>query len=310
MENRERTWRRLAAVCGVDLAVCQAGMAGIAGPELAAAVSEAGGLGHLGGLRLPPAALRAAIRDTRHLTARPFGVNLVTACAPGTFEAQLRVVLEERPRVLSLFWGGFEEAVARARAAGILVMVQVGSPTEARRAVEAGADVLIAQGIEAGGHVRGRLGLLPLLAAVLEIAGARPVLAAGGIAGDAEVRAVCGLGAAGVWVGTAFVATRESDAHEIYKERLLAASGEATEYRTGYSYGWGIGAPHRVIPGPGRLDPLRLVAGGARRRDRAVWARRISLYAGQGVGRVRHLLPAAELVARLARGLPGAAAIG
>ena len=299
----ERAETGAAVLCGLRHPVFQAGMAGIAGPELAAAVSEAGGLGHLGGLRLPPACLREAIREVRRRTDRPFGVNLVPAgCRPAAFAAQLRVVLEERPAVLSLFQDHRLDAVARARDAGIVVMVQVGSVAEARRAFARGARAVIAQGVEAGGHLWGTTALLPLLSAILEIAEGRPVLAAGGIVDRREVRAVRALGAAGVWVGTAFVATEESRAHALYKRRLLAASSDATEYRRGYSYGWGFGAPHRVLPGPRRFDPLCLLAGGARRTDREVWARRISLYAGQGVGRIERVRPAAELVAELAAG--------
>lgn len=291
---------RAAALCGVAVPVFQAGMAGIAGPALVAAVSEAGGLGHLGGLRQPPSALRAAMRAVKQRTECPFGVNLVPAFSgPEMFDAQLRVVLDEKPKVLSLFYGDFPETIARARDAGLVVMVQVGSLEEARKVVAEGADIIIAQGIEAGGHVRGTVGLLPLLPAVVAAARGRPVLAAGGIVDAADVRATLALGADGVWVGTAFVASAESLAHDIYKRRLVAATTDDTVYRTGYSFGWGIGTPHRVIPGAGLRG---LVGGGARATDKPAMAERLSLYAGQGVGKIKDILPAAEIVARLAAG--------
>ncbi len=283
-------------------AVFQAGLGGVAGPELAAAVSEAGGLGHLGGIRMGASALRAWIRDTRARTAKPFGVNLVP---PGGgadgFEGQLAVVLEERPRVLSLFWGDFARVIPRAKAAGILTMVQVGSVAEAIKAARDGADAIIAQGIEAGGHVRGRVGLAALLPAVVDALAPRPVLAAGGIADRRSVRAALALGAAGVWVGTRFAASAESLAHEVYKRRLVEAGTDDALYSRGYSYGWGFGAPHRALRPPARLDPLALVAGGARRNDKPSHARRIRLYAGQGVGMIREVAPAAEIVRSLSR---------
>lgn len=296
---------RATELCGIEKPVFQAGMAGIAGPELVAAVSEAGGLGHLGGLRQPPAKLREAIRTVKGLTDKPFGVNLVPAHGgPKMFEAQLQVVFEERPKILSLFYGDFADTIPRARDAGLAVMVQVGSVAEARKVIGEGADIVIAQGVESGGHVRGTVGLMPLLSAIVDIAGGRPVLAAGGIVGEAEVRACLALGAQGVWVGTAFVATHESLAHDIYKRRLVEASTDDPRYRTGYSYGWKYGTPHRAFPPAGRpFNPLRLVGGGARRVDKPSRAEGLSLYAGQGVGKVTEILPATEVVVRLTKGL-------
>lgn len=294
-------------LCGVEKPVFQAGMAGIAGPDLVAAVSKAGGLGHLGGLRQPPAMLKDSIQTVKSLTNKPFGVNLVPAYGgPKMFEAQLQVVFAEKPKVLSLFYGDFAETIPRARDAGLTVMVQVGSVAEARKAIGDGADIVIAQGVEAGGHVRGTVGLMALLSAIVDIAQGRPVLAAGGIADEADVRACLTLGAQGVWVGTAFVATHESLAHDIYKRRLVEASTDDPKYRTGYSYGWKYGTPHRAIPPAGRpLNPLRLVGGGVRRVDKPSRAEGLSLYAGQGVGKITEVLPAAEVVAQLTKGFDG-----
>jgi enoyl-[acyl-carrier protein] reductase II len=178
-------------------------------------------------------------------------------------------------------------------------MIQVGSVAEARKAVADGADVIVAQGVEAGGHVRGTIGLLALLPAVLRVAGTRPVLAAGGIADASGLRGVLEMGAAGAWIGTRFVASIESLAHGVYKERLLAAGADDPEYSRLYSYGWRFGTPHRAIPGHRGPSPLRLVAGGPRKCDKERYARSIRVYAGQGVGLISEILPAAEVVRRL-----------
>ena len=275
-------------------------MGGIAGPQLAAAVGAAGGLGHLGGIRLAAAELRDRIRATRELTNRPFGVNLVPpGGGPDGFEAQLETVIAERPSVLSLFWGNFAGVAARARAAGIVTMIQVGSVAQARAAAEAGADIIIAQGIEAGGHVHSTTGLMALLPAVIRAVAPIPVLAAGGIADAAAVATVLNMGAAGAWVGTRFVASDESLAHDIYKQRLVDAGADDTRYEKFYSFGWGIGAPYRIIPPKSRWTPRRLIAGGPRQIDSEAWARGIKAYAGQGVGRIESVLPAGKIVEKL-----------
>ncbi len=286
-------------LCGVQSPVFQAGMGGVAGPGLVAAVSNAGGLGHLGGIRRSAADLRDWIRETKGLTEAPFGVNLVP---PGGgkdgFSAQLEVVLAEAPKVLSLFWGGFAEAIPKAKAAGIVTMAQIGSVAEAREVAALGADIIVAQGIEAGGHVRGTVGLGALLPAVIAAVAPVPVLAAGGLAEAGDVHAALGRGAAGAWVGTRFVATTESLAHEVYKQQLLAAGTDDTQHGHFYSYGWPLGTPYRVIP-PLRRSPLNLVAGGARVQDGAGRAAGLKLYAGQGVGRISDIAPAAEVLKRL-----------
>ena len=299
-------------LCGVRHPVFLAGMAAISGPRLVAAVAEAGGMGVLGGLRLSPQALRRWIRETRSLTDRPFGVNLVPQFGgPDVFEAQFRVVLEERPRLLSLFYAEDYGAdmIPRAKAAGLVVMVQTGTVALARRAIAAGADIIAAQGAEAGGHLnRGTIGLMALLPAIMDHADGRPVLAAGGITTREDVRAAMSLGAAGVLVGTAFVASAESEAHPLYKRKIVEATTDDTEYRTGYSFGWRYGTPHRVIPNRDRWNLLRFVGGGARAIDAPRMARKLSLYAGQGAGRIHDVLPAADRMAELIRGLPAGTA--
>jgi len=292
---------------GIKYPIFLAGMGGVSGPKLVAAVSNAGGLGILGGLRLAPKMLRRWIQETRDLTSNSFGVNLVPQFGgPEVFDAQLKVVLEERPRLLSLFYAeAYPQAIRRAQDAGIPVVVQVGSIALAKQAIGAGADILIAQGSEGGGHLNpGTVGLSALLPALISVSRERPVLAAGGITTRSDVAAAMALGAAGVLAGTAFVATKESNAHEIYKQRIVEASADDTEYRTGYSFGWTWGTPHRVIPNRDRWNLLRLMGGGARAIDKDEMARKLSLYAGQGAGKISSVVPAEERVLELVAGLP------
>ncbi|AIO43848.1 nitronate monooxygenase [Burkholderia cenocepacia] len=296
------------SMCGVQYPIFLAGMAAISGPKLVAAVANAGGMGTLGGLRLPPRTLRQWIRETREMTERPFGVNLVPSFGgPDVFEAQFKVILEERPRLLSLFYAEdyAAEMIPRAKDAGMVVMVQVGSTQLARLAIQRGADIVVAQGSESGGHLnRGTIGLLSLLPSMLEVAQGRPVLAAGGIVNRADVATAMGLGASGVLVGTAFVATEESNAHPLYKQKIVDSTVDDTEYRTGYSFGWKYGTPHRVIPNRDKWNLLRFIGGGARAIDKPRMAQKLSLYAGQGVGKIAAVIPAADRVAELVEGLP------
>jgi enoyl-[acyl-carrier protein] reductase II len=298
----------VAALCGVKYPIFLAGMAAISGPALVAAVANAGGMGILGGLRLLPLATRQWIRQTRELTDKPFGINLVPSFGgPDVFEAQFQVVLQERPRMLSLFYAEhYPDMIARAKDAGMIVMVQVGSVELAHKAIEQGADIVTAQGSESGGHMnRGTIGLLSLLPAILRVAEGRPVLAAGGITDRYDVRTVMNIGASGVLIGTAFVACEESDAHPLYKQKIVDATVDDTEYRTGYSFGWKYGTPHRVIPNCDKWNLLRFIGGGARVFDKPEMAQKLSLYAGQGVGKIHRVIPAADRMAELVRGLTG-----
>jgi enoyl-[acyl-carrier protein] reductase II len=148
---------------------------------------------------------------------------------------------------------------------------------------------------------------LALLPSLCKLARGRPVLAAGGIVTRDDVRVAMNLGASGVLVGTAFVACEESNAHPLYKQKIVDATVDDTEYRTGYSFGWKYGTPHRVIPNRDKGNLLRFVGGGARTIDKPRMAQKLSLYAGQGVGKISSVVPAAERVAELVAGLPVAA---
>src|SRR5690349_21344977 len=179
---------------GIDLPIIQAPMGGAAGPALVAAVSNAGALGVLPVWRGDPESVRRLIRQTRALTSRPFGVNLNLAFPQ---EERLAVCLEEKVPVISLFWRDPPILVDRAKAAGAVVLHTVGSAEDARRAVDCGVDIVVAQGWEAGGHVRGTVATLPLIPAVVDAVAPVPVVAAGGIADGRGLAAVLSLGAAG-----------------------------------------------------------------------------------------------------------------
>lgn len=222
-------------------------MGGVARSELAAAVSAAGGYGFLGMVREPPELISEEIRRVRAATDRPFGVNLIPgATDPALFAEELAVCLETRVHSLCFFWTVDADAVARARAAGCRVVYQVGSVADAIAAERAGAQAVIAQGFEAGGHVRGTtssLVLIPAVAAAVSI----PVVACGGFATGAGLAAALALGAHGIHCGTAFLATRESFAHDYHKTRILEARAEDTVHTDVFAVNWPAGSPVRVI---------------------------------------------------------------
>lgn len=165
---------------GIDVPIVSAPFGGGgAGPELASAVSNAGGLGLLGMGGVSAPRIREEIRATRARTAKPFGVGLLLPFIQG---GEVTVCVEERVPVLVLFWGDVRPLVDEAKRAALRVLVQVGSVDEAHDAAAAGADAIIAQGFEAGGHVRGTTSLSALLPAVVDAVRPLPVLAAGGIA--------------------------------------------------------------------------------------------------------------------------------
>ncbi|MDB5443017.1 MAG: 2-nitropropane dioxygenase, partial [Phenylobacterium sp.] len=228
---------------GIAEPIVQAPMGGASCPALAAAVSGAGGLGMLALSWHPPAAVRAAIAETRALTDKPFGVNLVLAFPQAE---RLAVCLEEGVPVISFFWGDPAPHVAACHAAGATVVSTVASADQARRAVEAGVDVVVAQGWEAGGHVLGEVATLPLTRAVVDAIAPVPVLAAGGITDGRGLAAALALGAAGAWIGTRFLATPEAAIHPRYRARLIEARETETVHTTLFDVGW-PDAPHRVL---------------------------------------------------------------
>ncbi|HEX5900125.1 MAG TPA: nitronate monooxygenase [Solirubrobacteraceae bacterium] len=306
---------------GCEVPLMQAPLGRGAADRLAAAVTGVGGLGTLGASWTEPALLREQIRSIARATDRPFCVNLVLDFEQGE---RLEVAVEERVPCVSFSFGLRQDLVARARAGGAFVLVQVASAQAARAAQAAGADGLIVQGIEAGGHVQSVVGLLALLIEVRR-AVSLPLVAAGGIADPAAARAALTAGAAAVAMGTRFVASEECDAHPRYKARLLEAEARHTVLTELFDVGWD--APHRVLrnstyerweaegraPAGARPGEGEEVAPGIARYalnmplagvEGDVEA--MAMYAGQGVGAIEAVEPAAAIVERFAAGLrPG-----
>jgi nitronate monooxygenase/enoyl-[acyl-carrier protein] reductase II len=229
---------------GIEVPILSAPLGGGgAGPALASAVSNAGGLGLLGMGGMPASLIREEIRETRARTSKPFGVGLLLPFVGG---GEVETCVEERVPVLVLFWGEVRPHVDKAKRAGIPVLVQVGSVDEAKDAAAAGASAVIAQGFEAGGHVRGTTSLATLLPAVVEEVAPLPVIAAGGIANGHGLAAALALGAEAVMMGTRFVCSEESRASRRYKERIVRARAEDTVHTMLFDVGW-PGAAHRVL---------------------------------------------------------------
>lgn len=212
---------RLCDVLEIEHPIISAPMAGSADAALAAAVSAAGGLGMIGGSLQGPEWLRDQIQLVRQQTDRPFGVGFITS-APDT-EELMEVVLEYRVPVISHAFADATPYIQAAAKVGLKTMVQVQTVAQAKAAAEAGADVIAAQGMEAGGHTGMVSATLPLVPAVVDVVGGIPVVAAGGIANGRGLAAVLMLGADGAWMGTRFVASFESTGQESDKQRIVAA---------------------------------------------------------------------------------------
>ncbi|MHB8377599.1 MAG: NAD(P)H-dependent flavin oxidoreductase [Dehalococcoidia bacterium] len=297
---------------GIDVPVGNAGMGGgTAGPALAAAVSEAGGLGCLGGIsRGGPPKLREWIIETRRRTSKPFSVNLWVQVLDAVPQF-LDVCIEERVPSVTLSFGDPGEHARRAQDAGVKVLHQVQSVAGAKRAAAAGVDVIIAQGAEAGGHT-GSVATMALVPQAVDVAGGIPVLAAGGIADGRGLVAALALGAQGVVMGTRFVAAEESESHAYqHRERILAATADDTVWTDVFDivdaipWPWPEWIHGRSVRTPfaaewhGREQELRAqreaivaesaVAGEAPERAH-------SAYAGQSAGLVRDVRPAARIV--------------
>lgn len=237
----------LCNLLGCEVPILLAGMGGVARSELVAAVGEAGGYGILGMVRESSDLIAAEIDAVRARTDRPFAVNLIPAATdPALLDAEIAVCVDRAVPAMCFFWDIVPSAVARAKAAGCLVLHQVGSLKAALEAEAAGADVLIVQGIEAGGHVHGTTGALILVEEVVR-AVKLPVVASGGFATGASLIAALSLGAQAIHCGTAFLATAESFAHDYHKSRVLAATAEETVYTDAFALNWPANSPVRVV---------------------------------------------------------------
>jgi NAD(P)H-dependent flavin oxidoreductase YrpB (nitropropane dioxygenase family) len=307
-------------VLGIEQPIVQAPIGGLSNPRLAAAVSNAGGLGMIAQTWMPLDEIPESIRATQALTPRPFGINLII---DEPQHERVAVALATGIKVISFFWGDPEPYLAAVHAAGAIALLTVGSAAEARAAVDAGVDVIVAQGWEAGGHVWGEVSTLALVPAVVNAVGSTPVIAAGGITDGRGLAAVLALGAGAAWMGTRFVASEEAQAHPDYVARVLESAETGTFHSRLFDIGW-PDAPHRVLRNAtieGWLAAGR-PASGQRPGEGEVLARRadgselvryssvsagvgttgrvddLSLWAGQGVGLVNEVLPAAQIVRR------------
>jgi NAD(P)H-dependent flavin oxidoreductase YrpB (nitropropane dioxygenase family) len=233
----------LCDLLGIEAPVVLAPMGGAVTPTLAAAVSNTGGLGMLPLTWTSPDEIASVVVETRRQTERPFGVNLGLAWDQ---RERLEAVLAAGAPIVSFFWGDASGIIGEARDAGAIVFVTVGTAEEGRAAAAAGADVVVAQGWEAGGHVWGTVATLALVPRVVDAVAPVPVVAAGGIADGRGLAAVLALGAVGAWVGTRFLAASEAAIHPDYRRRILAAGEADTFYGTLFDRGW-PDAPHRTL---------------------------------------------------------------
>lgn len=300
--------------------IISAGMGGPARSALAAAVCEAGGFGLLGMVRESPGLIAQEIAAVRRLTSQPFGVNLIPfATEPKLLAEEMSACLDAAVPAMCFFWDVYPAIIAQAKKAGCLVLHQVGSLEDALLAESAGADVVIVQGVEAGGHVRAHLPLSVLLA---QIAGKTriPLVASGGITSGCDLAAALAMGADGVHCGTVFLASAESFAHDYHKERLVAARPGDTVHTDLFAINWPPHAPVRVLKNSvtaaagdklwgyhpddlpreaigdeegrtlykfGTDSPLRNMTGDFEK---------FALYAGEGVGAISAIRPAAAIV--------------
>lgn len=232
---------------GIELPIVQAPIGGGATPELVAAVAGAGALGMLAMSWTESDAIRSVMERTRALTSQPFGVNLVLEWDQ---RERLEICLEEGARIVSYFWSSLAPGspyVEEAHAAGAAVMLTVGSADEAKLAVDAGVDIVVAQGLDAGGHVWGTVGTLSLVPAVVDAVSPTPVIAAGGIGDGRGLAAALALGAQAAWMGTRFVVADESGTHPEYRDRILRAKEtDAVWSRDVFDGGW-PDAPVRTL---------------------------------------------------------------
>jgi nitronate monooxygenase len=303
---------------GCDLPIVLAGMGGVARSDLVLAVTQAGGFGFLGMVRESPELIRGEVAKIRAGTARDFGVNLIPAATKADLlEAEIAAIIELRVPAVALFWDFPPDLVRRLRASGVLVVCQIGSAEEAKAAEHAGAEILIAQGVEAGGHVRGMTPRDELVKAVAANATV-PVLAAGGIAAGRDLVEALSFGAQGIVLGTVLLATTESFAHDYHKQRIVEASPGDTVLTQAFHVNWPPGANVRVLQNSvtrGEMgDPFTAQRRAIGRGDeRNIWLfstdsplkdmtgdfEKMALYAGTGAGVIDRIVPAGERIAAI-----------
>ena len=312
--------RNFDAVLGaLKYPIWQAPTSSLAGPELAAAVSKAGGMGSIALTWTTPELSVEQIRQVRRETHNPFLANFALAFPPHALDQ----ALDAGAPIISFSWGDPEPYLARVRSAGAMFGIQVTNCAGAKRAVELGADFLICQGVEAGGHVQSTTSLYESLPQIIESANGVPVIAAGGIANGIAISKVLSMGAKGAILGTRFLATKESRAHDEYKRMLVESTGE-TALTVCFDGDWPYSA-HRILRNstfdswesfgcpangsrPGEGDEVaRTVSGeailrydsAAPRDDYQGNIESMCLYSGTGSGEIKDVPGAAELLERL-----------
>jgi len=286
-----------------------AGMGQVAYADVCAAVSEAGGYGTLGMVGASPEGIRDEMRKVKALTKRPFGVDLLQAL-PDQVEAAIDVIIEEGASSFIAGLGVPGPVISRCHAGGVKVVSMCGTVDHARKAEQAGCDVVVAQGTEAGGHT-GRIAAMALIPQTVD-AVKIPVLGAGSIVDGRGFVAALALGAQGVWMGTRFIATNEARAALQFKRKILASRGSDTLVTRCYS-----GKPMRVITNPYAEEQerhpeqikrfpeqlMRSAVGGVMNyvNDEATDPERTCMPAGQGIGSIAEIMPAGEVVRRIMR---------
>ena len=304
---------RFSELFGIEVPVVQAPIWPAASPGLVAAVGEAGAIGSLGAVFASAEQVTGEIDRVRELTDRPFIVNHVV---PQLDEDAFAATLEARPVAVSFALGDPGDLVARARDAGVKVLQQVHTVTQARAAADLGVDCVIAQGSEAGGQgMLAAPGTLTLVPQVVDAVDPIPVLAAGGVADGRGLAAVLAAGAAGANVGTRFLASEEASAHEGWKRAIIEAESEAAvrlEPWTNLFPAEGEDA-YAVVPrvlSTEWVERLRADPGLAREQAEALRAQVIEVvtsgdphelvpFTGQTAGLIRETLPAGEIVRRM-----------
>lgn len=290
---------------GITYPIIQGGMAWVAEYHLASAVSEAGGLGLIGAANAPADWVREQIREAKKRTEKPFGVNIMLM-SPHADEVA-RVVVEEGVKVVTTGAGNPEKYMEQWKAAKIKVIPVVASVALAKRMERSGADAVVAEGCESGGHIgeSTTMTLVPQVADAVQI----PVIAAGGIADGRGIAAAFMLGAKGVQMGTCFVVTDESQVHDNYKERILKAKDIDTKV-TGRSTGHPIRTLRNEMTkkymeleaqGAGFEELEMLTLGGLRNAVVDGDVKNGSVMAGQIAGMVKERMSCRDLIQKLVR---------
>jgi enoyl-[acyl-carrier protein] reductase II len=303
---------RLTDLLGIEHPVMLAGMGGVSYHQVVAAVSDAGGIGTLGAGTMSLDVMVDEMAKVRERTDKPFGVDLLTAM-PGEMVTQVQAIIDGGARIFVAALGVPTEVIELCHANDVLVVNMCGKVHHAVRAVEAGCDMVVAQGTEAGGHT-GLVATMPLVPQIVDAVGDQvPVVAAGGIVDGRGLAAALALGADGVWMGTRFIATPEARSARGYKDSLLVTGEDGTTICRGYS-----GKPMRVVANeytaywdahPDELQPFpnqmarsfqdQALHLASDPDDPGIDPSRECYPAGQGVGAIDELVPAGELVGRI-----------